>query len=340
MSIIQNLLDEGNSMYKVATILGVHHTTITRLRDRGKIEIYVPFDEGGISKVSSSKLDSLLMEDKLESILYGAFDGEILIDREEYGMWIDVGKYVRETYISLKNYFIIKGFSEVMCNVLMKCPQCKNIEHLNNWYERDDRVWGLRSECPSCQLGYCKDWQGNNPEYMFMINTKRRELHMPLPYDFDKKAWERLREEHLSRCAITRNFENLSIDHFIPITTGHGGTYFANLILLSRSKNSSKKGSNPFEWCSNDGQVSCFERMQFDLTVKKLASANALTPQEYRQFVYWCHENPRTVDEIKADQRHSIEIWREATGIQFPLPSYTSTYTTLESREKGGDLVT
>jgi hypothetical protein len=57
-----------------------------------------------------------------------------------------------------------------------------------------------------------------------------------------------------------------------------------------------------------------------------LAAQNNLTPQEYREFYDWCFANPRTVDEIKRDQRHSLEIWREATGRTFELPGWTKTY--------------
>ncbi|WP_280525631.1 hypothetical protein [Peribacillus butanolivorans] len=32
---------------------------------------------------------------------------------------------------------------------------------------------------------------------------------------------------------------------------------------------------------------------------------------EFRSFVYWCFENKRDIDEIKADERRSVDIWRK-----------------------------
>jgi len=94
---------------------------------------------------------------------------------------------------------------------------------------------------------------------------------------------------------------------------------------MNGTLNLSKSNANPFEWFEANGQRLELTQSAFDVLVAKLAHQNGLTPEEFRNFTYWCFGNKRTVIEVKADnlrygyKRPSLEIWREAVGIPFPI---------------------
>jgi hypothetical protein len=67
---------------------------------------------------------------------------------------------------------------------------------------------------------------------------------------------------------------------------------------MTEKLNRSKFTNNIFEWFETNRQRFELSQEKFDRLIEWLASANAMTVEEYRDYVYWCHANPRTVDEI------------------------------------------
>jgi len=90
------------------------------------------------------------------------------------------------------------------------------------------------------------------------------------------------------------------------MSTGHGGTYEGNLILLDQDLNLSKSTSNPFIWAET---LPSEQKEMFDKVVQYLAEINGLTIDEYREFVFWCFENPRGIEDITDENRDSLELW-------------------------------
>jgi hypothetical protein len=166
-----------------------------------------------------------------------------------------------------------------------------------------------------------EEWRKNNPEFVKKNQLNWRATQKALPAGLNMEVYNELKK---SACFFTCS-EKSEIDHFIAVSTGHGGSYKGNLVPVIREINSSKHDKNPFQWLREQNYV--FEERFNDL-VKKLALENCLTVDEYRNFVYWCYENKRSKKEIMKDERFSIEIWRDVTKRQFPLPNYTC---------KGGD---
>jgi len=313
----------GHPKSRVAIILGVHHSKIIRLIDIGYLfDDYVPFDEEEDRVHLYQNFEWLYEEDVLEDMLYKAFDGtSVIIDRGLPDM-VGVGNYVRETYGNLFGYIKQRDFTRVIDNFYVKCTKCKEVDGLNNWYEDSSKGWGLYYECKNCRGVINTDYFDRNPDKVFAGNNRRREMSDSLPGDYVEWDWVSVMGEYDWRCSLSGVIADVTVDHFIPINSGHGGTYVGNLIPLSRSLNCSKKARNPFKWFETYlvSDKVCSENWQH--VVSYLARENGLTTQEYRLFVDWCFDNQRTVDEVKADPRYSIEIWREATGRQFPLPSY------------------
>lgn len=312
---IQELLDLGYSHTKIGRILGFDHKQIARTVSEFSLESYVPFDEHAVVIEYSSLYDWAMEEDWLEKIYYEAFDNVAFIHRTKDFESIRVGKYVREKYGSLLNYFLEKDGEFLLDNMFLSCSCCGKILSLENFCEDKQRLWGMYGKCRKCHREITNEWASNNPDKIFENNQKRREMAEVLPFIFTSEDWIVVREKTVGKCSVSCNNRNISIDHFIPIAIGHGGTFIENLIPLNRNLNSSKGSQNPFEWAKS-------KQINIQRLVLQLSYSNCLTPTEYEAFVNWCFANTRSIDEVIVDRRHSIEIWREASGVHFPLPKY------------------
>ncbi|AJI20743.1 HNH endonuclease [Priestia megaterium] len=109
--------------------------------------------------------------------------------------------------------------------------------------------------------------------------------------EWSVEEYKEMMEHFDHKCAITGKKENLEIDHFIPLSTGHGGTHSGNLAPLNASINQSKAFLNPFEWIKGRSDK---EKEAFNKLVKYLANLNNLTVFEFKVYVYWCFDNKKT----------------------------------------------
>jgi hypothetical protein len=167
-----------------------------------------------------------------------------------------------------------------------------------------------RREILKQQRKYYKE----NPGIFRISRLRRRSKVFLLP------SFGEILKEVEPICALTESLDNVHIDHFIPIATGHGGDYPANLSGLRGDLNISKNASNPFEWFEANRQRFELDQSRFDSLVAKLAEQNGLTSEEFREYTDWCFANPRNPPQIKRDNERygyrvtSVELWREATG--------------------------
>lgn len=104
-----------------------------------------------------------------------------------------------------------------------------------------------------------------------------------------------------NKCAITGD-GNYHMDHVIPISAGHGGTVYGNMIPLRADLNISKSDRNIFDWFADNRERFGLEQRKFDELIEYLADINGMTTQEYEEYVRRCHDNPRTVDEVIDEQ--------------------------------------
>lgn len=151
------------------------------------------------------------------------------------------------------------------------------------------------------RTNYQKQWEKEYPEKKFENRCKSRNKF--LPYSLKGTDYLELKK---SNCFLSGE-KQTEIDHFISMSTGHGGTYKGNLIKLSKSLNKSKGQKNPFEWIETRNEQ---EKDKFKKVIEILATENNLTVLEFIDFVNWCYENPRKEHEFLKDSRNSLEIWR------------------------------
>ena len=231
------------------------------------------------------------------------------------------------------------------------CTKCQRWLSLNLYYKEKRGVGGRKSYCRDCAEEYMKKYRQENREKAVEYTKKYYQENKEKVAEFLKKYYQENKEKFrvnkgrrraierslpaqykrmIEQAPIKRFASELSneshLDHVIPLSIGHGGTISSNLVYMPAELNISKSNRNIFEWFNKEKERFNLDQNEFDEVITHLAYQNGLTPSEYREFVDWCHENPRTLNEVKADKRHSIEIWREQAGRPFPLPSYTTTY--------------
>jgi exonuclease VII large subunit len=149
-----------------------------------------------------------------------------------------------------------------------------------------------------------KKWRNDNQDKireMYKRNFHNRQARIKnLPSNLNKEIYKKILLEFNTTCALTNGTE-IHYDHVIPLSIGRGGTTFGNIIPLRSDLNMSKNNANIFEWFEANRKRFELSQERFDKLIDYLASANAMTVDEYRDYVYWCHANPRTLEELQKD---------------------------------------
>lgn len=200
------------------------------------------------------------------------------------------------------------------------CGKCGVTRPLSGYYRNKDSPDGRRSVCKVCSNAYIAIYRKENPGIIKRIDARKKRKYRErytMNEAVRKARKNRLldtlvneeREKMLTvfedKCVICdKDYEHL--DHFIPIYVGHGGTSKGNIVPMCSRCNLTKQAKNPFEWVKTLGEE---QRKNFNIVVEYLAELNGLTVDEYREFVFWCFENKRDVDEITDANKDSLELW-------------------------------
>lgn len=343
--LIQNLLDSGLNFSQIEHKTGITRKTVRRKINQGIIELYMAFDEYESRENEVMTFDWLYEEDVLDDVLRDAYyrDKAVLPKGDEGSERI--GRYIKEKYGDIFGYLSSKQADVLVDSIYIKCNGCGEYCKITNFYRNSRSGYGLESKCKNCVNyrttkyhkswivrnkekfnSYQKKWQSKNRDKMIINQQRRWARKQYLPDNISDEDMQFIDVQFNNVCFLTGSNENIHYDHVIPLAIGHGGTTIGNVIPLRGDLNLSKNDNNIFEWFEVNRQRFKLSQERFDSLIVYLAAQNNLTPQEYREFYDWCFANPRTVDEIKRDQRHSLEIWREATGRTFELPGWTKTY--------------
>lgn len=134
-----------------------------------------------------------------------------------------------------------------------------------------------------------------------LIMQRRYARKRALPDDLTLEQYEETLSHFSYGCALTGQHNDIEQEHAIPLSIGHGGTTFGNCYPMASGLNQSKNNANIFEWFETNSQRFNLEQSRFDRLIEWLGKANGMTVEEYRDYVYWCHANPRSIDELKAN---------------------------------------
>lgn len=134
---------------------------------------------------------------------------------------------------------------------------------------------------------YSRKWAKENPEKLKANKHRRRARKQSLPDTLTSEQTKLLLSQG---CALTGTTDGIHLDHFIPLSWGHGGTTFENMTPLAAALNISKNDSNPFEWIKTRNDI---EAWRWQELVEDLAELNGMTSKDYEEYVYECEANKR-----------------------------------------------
>jgi hypothetical protein len=139
-----------------------------------------------------------------------------------------------------------------------------------------------------------KIYYKENPEIILAARHRRRARLQELPSTLTPNEISEINNKFNNGCSLTGCKDNIHLDHVIPLSTGHGGTIFTNMIPLKEELNLSKKDKNIFIWFEENKERFNLHQDKFDSLIEWLSSINQMSVTEYHDYVYWCHENYNT----------------------------------------------
>jgi hypothetical protein len=181
----------------------------------------------------------------------------------------------------------------------------------NKYYLKTDKPKLLAHSKRRRDNGEYLSWQRNNTDKTKVYNSNRRAFNVLLPYTLTIEQLNELQNRYDNMCCLTLNVE-YQLEHFIPLSWGHGGNYIGNVYFLEESLNSSKLAKNPFKWIEEDTVKLRIDLDKWNSLVFYLASSNGLTIDELKSFVYWCEGNKRTIEQLEQDNTSSIVLWKKS----------------------------
>jgi len=194
---------------------------------------------------------------------------------------------------------------------LKRCSKCGFFMPTGEYNRDTQRADGLQRYCRDCSNDYGRtDYEGKKDVYIER-NKKRADLMAALPSTLTTAEYAANLSFFGYRCAVTGDSKNISQEHFIAVNTGHAGTTAANIVPMRQDVNASKHDTNPFVWVRGAADHYGISVEKWNEVLSFLAFMNGLEVEEYVDFVNWCYANPRTAEEIKADPRDSVTIWKE-----------------------------
>lgn len=145
------------------------------------------------------------------------------------------------------------------------------------------RLWRLKN--PHKQRESQRRWRVNNPEKEKVYQNNRKARRKALRDDLTTEQWELILTEFGNQCALTGTKEDVSMDHFIPLSIGKGGTYVGNVYPLASSINNSKHNRNPFEWFEKYAEYHGVKKHAWDNLLLYLADENGMSTEDFEMHV-------------------------------------------------------
>jgi hypothetical protein len=252
-------------------------------------------------------------------------------------------KGLKETYKWTQLTTIEKDGSLVEAKKCTKCVEIKELNDFPNCAKDKKEPGGKKSFCKDCAKKQKQDyykrnkerinannrnWSKNNRE---KENEKGKRLREQNPEKYQLKDARRLarkksllstiknkeyevlvREEFNSECAVSKErIKEITLEHFIPLSWGHGGTIKGNIYPMSASLNYSKQDENPFIWIEREDIKNSIDIQKWEKLLNYLSKCNKLTVEEFTEYVNWCYKNKRTVEEINETNVNSLNEWRK-----------------------------
>jgi hypothetical protein len=157
------------------------------------------------------------------------------------------------------------------------CSKCGRLWASVSYLNDKKGMVGKRADCKAC-------YRKVNEKTLNLRKHRHRAKVNDLASTMTLEQRQKALGEQNGKCILTHMKDNLSVDHFTPLSwkTGLGDSY-ENIIYLDRNINISKGNRNPFSWIrTQDREIK--KRFYNDL-VPMLANRNDMTVKEFEEYV-------------------------------------------------------
>jgi hypothetical protein len=168
------------------------------------------------------------------------------------------------------------------------CKRRNILLSISNFYKHKGSKYGRRAICKEC---YHKRYDKN----IEAQSRRRKYLLQSLPNTLTEEQREQVRKDFNYTCAITKQKENVQLDHFVPLSWGKlaieygiGGTTYANMLPLNKTLNKSKSSENPFEWIEGAKTKFNIDMSVWNKAVEYIANKHDISPAEFQNRVNEC----------------------------------------------------
>lgn len=191
----------------------------------------------------------------------------------------------------------LKPITSYYNDVEPRCKPCKNLKRRNHYKTKSrERELALnskwREEKREKATSLVRKWRKENPYKEMAIRQKHRATKHGLPCNMKAKDYEELLIDiQEGKCVLTGTTSDLTIEHFICLNTGKGGSIKGNLYYVNAFLNHSKNAKNPFQWIKT--QPNYIQRNFYNKLVPLLAEQNNMTTVEFENYVNNCYEEMR-----------------------------------------------
>ena len=159
------------------------------------------------------------------------------------------------------------------------------------------------------QKAYCQSEHGKAVKKA--VNHNRRAMKRALPRGITADDLKTVSEVLHGQCAYTgKPIEEQHDDHVIPLGVGYGGSIVSNMVPAESSINESKGAKNVFEFVEELETQGVNTAFFYDKTLpyiveeyREYIEDEDLYIEEYAEYVNYCHDNPRTVEEVRAEKK-------------------------------------
>lgn len=188
---------------------------------------------------------------------------------------------------------------------MKKCNLCGEVDQAEFYTNQKTR-------CKSCVRSRQLAFNRANPDYLKAKNQRRRARLLSLEDSLSTKQWSSIIETFGDECCLTDS-KDIVLEHVVPIGWGHGGTMVGNVVPMDATWNLAKRDKNLIDFIFAEVHAGMFDDSKINFLLDYLAKANGLSVDNYLDFIYWCEDNKRTIEEAMNDRRPSVELYKEAT---------------------------
>lgn len=174
-----------------------------------------------------------------------------------------------------------------------KCRECSEVKTILEFTRIDTYSNGFFTKCYECENSYRRDLKESRSEAdkrhhkarQALITSRYRARKTKLPDTLTEFQVSEILDRFSNKCSVCES-EYQHLDHFIPVSSGYGGTTLENIVPMCGRCNMSKGAKNPFEWAET---LPTEDRERFDSLVEYLSVINGIaTVEDYEAHVNQC----------------------------------------------------